>query len=146
MKVDYAATISGVDGSYVGPSYTIIKHDSEIICHNKEDREKLANEILTTYKEKTESFIPGYNTYLVQNIMPTYSFVKDNPKLVEESKKLWDEALNSKEERIFMLKEGYKMVLDNIKTLNKDVKELEQEDSQEYLNFLDELNAISVSH
>lgn len=146
MKVDYSATISGLEGSYVGPSYTIIQHVSEIICHNKEDYEKLADEILKSYEEKTQQFIPGYTTYLVQNIVPTYNIVKDNPKLEEESRKMWDEAFNSEPEKLYRLQEGYKVILDNIKYIIKDTKELKQEDSQEFLNFLDEINSLSVSH
>lgn len=145
MKVDYSATISGITGSYVGPSYTIIKHDSEIICHNKEDYEKLADEILNTYKEKTESFIPGFTTYLVQNIVPTYEIAKDE-KIVQESKKLWDEAINSEEEQLFILHQNYNLVIDNVKGIIEHTKKLKQEDSQEFLNFLDSLNSLSVSH
>lgn len=66
--------------------------------------------------------------------------------LYEKSKKLWEEVENSKEEKQFKLKQTYKQVVRLVENLEKDTKELELLDSQEHLDFLDELNKLSVSH
>jgi hypothetical protein len=143
MKVDYCITVSPLNGNYTGPRWTFV-HESEIVCHSEEDKQRLAEEVILT--------LPSETKYIVQDIYPAYEFVKQTgnmdsyKELYEKSKKLWEEVENSKEEKQFKLKQTYKQVVRLVENLEKDTKELELLDSQEHLDFLDELNKLSVSH
>lgn len=82
--------------------------------------------------------------------MPTYAYLekinKTSEELYKTTKDNWENTMNSEEVQIRRLHKNYKDILSAVEFIVKETEEKNQKDSQEYLNFLDELNKVSVSH
>ena len=145
--IDYSLELIPVFNSTITDrKVKVLQHKSEYYL--KEDIEKLIAEVLDTYTEAINSKF-GTETFVIGDIVPTYVYLekdKDHQELKEESQKLWEALYQSEEFQSKQLDAEYANTLQHVKDTVDKATKLNKLDSQEYLNFLDELNKVSVSH
>lgn len=145
--VDYSLELVPVFNSTISDrKLKVLQHKSEYYL--KEDIEKLIAEVLDKYKEEVKSKF-NTETFVIGDIVPTYLYLEkdsDHQELKEESRALWEALYSSEEFQNHQLNAEYANTLQHVKDTIQKATALSKLDSQEYLNFLDELNKLSVSH
>ncbi len=146
--LNYYVQIAEVKNNCIGRKYGIINYETETSVIDDVEQDKLIKEIVSN--ENIKKIFPDADTYLVLELMPTYAYLekinKTNEELYKTTKDNWENTMNSEEVQIRRLHKNYKDVLSAVEFIVKETEEKNQKDSQEYLNFLDELNKVSVSH
>ena len=139
MIVDYFIQIVPVFKNYTEGHYTVPVFETEAT----DNKEIISNKVLEEYKDK----LTKADNYIVVDIKPSYIALENNKeytKEYEESKLKWTQYYNSKEYKTLQLKYSYDNILHQIKQIQKQVEELELLDSQDFLNFQDSLNKLSL--
>lgn len=145
--VIYGLRILGLKDNLIIADQDIFNYKSEkvVINLNKE----LLNEIISTlknherFKDCDYLVVNEFNTAhkLIEN-----RYAQDIPESLkdtyEESKELWNKVQN--EVNILQLKNYYLQLIKEIEFVKKQSENLNLLDSQEYLNFLDYLNKLSL--
>lgn len=142
--INYYVELAEISNNVIGTKKSILNYETEILPINQEEQNELIKEIIS----KTEHLFSG--TVIITELIPTYMFLERNNRtddpLYKESKDNWEKAKASDDYQIKRLNETYKDVINTVKLVVKSVKDRKLEDTQEYLDFLDNLNEISVSH
>lgn len=145
MIIDYTVKIVVSEDNIVKDIYTVLSHKTEFNPDTKETIKTILEELKSDLKEK----YPTSNGYSVTQITPTFKYISDtkddsNKELLEESKKLWTELYNSKEFKIIELENYYSQIIEAIKKIRESAKEFNLLNTQKFLNFMDELNKLSI--
>jgi len=134
----YSVELFPIINNQIINSYRMYDYRSEL-----HDNDELVKEILETFKDKFGNFVVANICFSCDAIEKNN--VKDEYKdLYEESLKEKEEYLNSKEVKQKILKGKYKITVEEIKNLIEESKETEMLDTQEFLDFLDSLNQLSL--
>ena len=144
--VNYYVQVAELKNHVIGKKFGIINYETEIIVIEDSEKEKLIDEILTN-KQLKEIFPDS--EYAILELMPTHIYLdrqNEHNELYEQTKQNWENAMQSKEVKIKKLSKTYKDVIEATSLVIKESENLEVENSQEFLNFLDELNKLSVQH
>lgn len=147
--VNYGFEIIGLKDKAVKISKTFDSYYSEIISVNPEKNEALIEEIIKFCKDTIEEFNQCDYIYISQ-INPTYTWIlqkypseaKDAKRYYDESMELWNKHKEECEVQELILAAERTLVY--IKFLRDKFEEKGLLDSQNYLNFLDELNKLSI--
>lgn len=113
---------------------------SEIVLLNLNEKDKL-NKLIKECINKSDikKIFPDAEKYIVSKILRGYDYSNS-----EESKKMWNLAMNSKEIKKELLIHSYKDSIEQIESIREESEKQEMLDSQEYLNYLDKLNELSI--
>lgn len=144
--VYYTVVITGTKDNLIGPERKFYDFESEIVNAKQPSKELIA-EIVEKYKDEFKDcdFITvrsitttpaALNSDFGKNIPEQYK------ELYEKSIKAWEDAKQEVESQLIEI--YYEQALNSIKKLRISAASLNLLDSQAYLNFLDELNKLSI--
>lgn len=146
MKVIYGVKLIGIKNNRVAVNYTTYKYESDIIDISPIDNNSLIEEIIQFYKDS--KMFKDCNSINIELIYPSHQLIQLNNKeeafkeLYEASINIWDKVKTKTD--IQYQNRLYKTIIDNILFIRDKTKELNLLDSQDYLNFLDTLNKLSI--
>lgn len=109
-----------------------------------EDANEISKEILEFAKDNLKDLFPNAEEFIVTNIQPAFSKAEQNSEIYKESYSLWKEYHNSNE---YKLKNYANMCDEAIKWithLRQYAIDNNLLDSQNFINFMDQLNELSI--
>lgn len=136
-----------------GQSIVDYNFKSEIKTLEPQNNKELLKEVIDFYTENIKKSFSDFDNLIIENI--ALSFIglhneynnripEEYKELYENSKKEQDEILASKEYKINSLINTMNDVKNIIKIIREEAEKLEMLDSQEFLNYQDELNKYSL--
>ena len=146
----YGVEIIAVKDDTVQGKYKTYNYTSDLIIY-KEQKELIKEAI-----EHFKKVFDNYDYLVINKLDPVYyhllwDFVDNNKEVPEEYRKLFEQSKkevedfrNSEEGKKITLFTMMKHTIEEINLCRKDAEELNLLDSQEFLNFLDELNKLSL--
>lgn len=136
-----------------GQSIVDYNFKSEIKTLEPQNNKELLKEVIDFYTENIKKSFNDFDNLIIENI--ALSFIglhneynnripEEYKELYENSKKEQNEILESKEYKINSLISTMNDVKNIIKIIREEAEKLEMLDSQEFLNYQDELNKYSL--
>lgn len=145
--VIYAITLQGVKDNMLGPAYKMWDYESEIV--NIRATKELIDEIVNFCKDK--DWFKDSDSIVIKDVKASHLALQQEYQnnIPENFKKLYSasiEAWNKEEDNLekMLFEDNCNSIINNITTLRKKAEELKLLDSQIYLDFLDELNNLSL--
>lgn len=151
MKVLYGITIKSIKNGMYQMGRTHFRYESDIVSvtpnSNTQEAEALRNEVFDFFKDKFEN----YDSLMIEAIAPAHEFLNNEfrgnipqqyAEVAKESQELWEKVADevSRQWEIQLMSNS----IEQVNSIIEKAKELNMLDSQEFLNYLDTLNKLSI--
>lgn len=140
--MNYTVTIQEIKDHMFTQTYKIWDYESKIIAINL--TKELAEEIIASLEDKNCVIKDIKASHLALEQEFKNEIPKEFQDLYKKSKTAWENEEAQKVITNQYLKQGYNHALNEIRFLRNQAEKLNLLDSQDYLDFLDNLNSLSI--